>query len=176
MTAGRHTHLQLAIVAKQMGRVPRDPWRVASTCRYGFPMTIVSPCRLADGTPFPDYAWLTCPHLVDAASAEESRGACAEWAVRASREAPIESALRSTDEAVRAARAGESGGVDECSAVGAAGQRDPLGVKCVHAHVALQLSGIDDVIGEWLIEAYGDACPDERCKALSNAGENKESE
>ncbi len=57
-------------------------------------------------------------------------------------------------------------GTDACAAVGLAGQRDPLGVKCVHAHVALALVGIDDPIGLELLER-GRECPDRYCDRFS---------
>lgn len=170
-----HTADEQALVAWQLGRIPREPWRVSERCRFGFPQAIVSPCRLADGTPFPDFAWLTCPYLRDAASAEESRGAAASWARRAAEEPEIAENLAKVDDAVREARAAESGGFDECAALGAAGQRNPFGVKCVHAHVALQLSGIEDVVGQWLIGIAGDACPDSRCARFPFSSTTEES-
>lgn len=176
MSRDSHTEAQAAIVSAQIGRVPREPWRVSALCRYGYAMAIVSPCRLEDGTPFPDFAWLTCPFLVAACSAEESKGASAMWAARAESEPEVAEQLRRIDRDVQAARAAESGGVDECAHLGAAGQRDACGVKCVHAHVALRVSGIDDVIGAWVIERHGDACADERCARyeIGNVSEDNE--
>ncbi|MDO9174656.1 MAG: DUF501 domain-containing protein, partial [Actinomycetota bacterium] len=88
-------------MAAQLGRIPRDPWRVAASCAHGFPSVIVSPALLTDGTPFPTYAWLTCPHLVEQLHAEESAGATAGWAARARCDAELAEQLRLTDAAVR---------------------------------------------------------------------------
>lgn len=63
-------------------------------------------------------------------------------------------------------RAEEAGGVDPCFTVGLAGQRDPLGVKCLHAHVALALVGVDDPVGAELLGKTGSACADARCARL----------
>ncbi|MDR3687617.1 MAG: DUF501 domain-containing protein [Coriobacteriia bacterium] len=155
------------LVAEQLGgRVPREPWRVAARCAHGFPTVIVSPSLLADGTPFPTFAWLTCPHLSEALAAEESAGATAVWATRAAADPALAESLRAADGALRAARVAESGGVDACESVGLAGQRDPLGVKCLHAHVALVLIGIDDPIGAAELGKIPHSCPDGRCTSL----------
>jgi uncharacterized protein len=158
---------EAALVAEQLGgRVPREPWRVAARCSHGFPTVIVSPSVLADGTPFPTHAWLTCPHLTEALAAEESTGATAAWAERAAAEPALAERLRVADVALRQARAEESGGVDGCESVGLAGQRDPLGVKCLHAHVALVLIGIDDPIGEAELGKISRNCGNARCMTM----------
>ena len=157
----------VALVSAQLGRTPRGPWRVAVRCAHGYPSTIVSPSRLADGTPFPAYAWLTCPYLLETLAAEESAGAAATWAQRAADDPQLAAALVAADAAVRAARARESGGEDACADVGIAGQRDPLGVKCLHAHVALALAGIDDPIGTEELGKIEPTCSDVRCRSLA---------
>jgi hypothetical protein len=74
---------------------------------------------------------------------------------------------RIIDAALRTVRAAESGGEDACANVGTAGQRDPLGVKCLHAHVALALVGLDDPVGEAELGKIDRTCPDDRCARLS---------
>lgn len=161
-----HTAREASLVAAQIGRAPREPWRVAALCTHGFPAAIVSPSVLADGTPFPNLAWLTCPHLAEHLSAEESAGAAARWAERAAGDPALAAQLAQADATVRAARAAESGGADACASVGLAGQRDPLGVKCLHAHVALALVGINDPIGGEELSRVQQTCPDVRCMKL----------
>lgn len=135
-------------------------------CAHGFPTTIISPPTLSDGTPFPTYAWLTCPWLNERLSAEESAGGTAAWASRAHVDRDLARRLRTTDAEVRRLRVDEAGGVDPCFSVGIAGQRDPLGVKCLHAHAALALVGVDDPIGVELLGKIGTACADARCAGL----------
>lgn len=159
-------HNDAETLLAQIGRAPRAPWRVLARCEAGFPQAIVSPSKLADGTPFPNYAWLTCPWLVDVCSAEESGGATAAWATRAAEDSELADSLIALDAAVRAARANEGGGVDLCESVGVAGQRDPLGVKCLHAHVALALVGLADPIGADVLSRTGTMCSDTRCARL----------
>ncbi|HEY5539891.1 MAG TPA: DUF501 domain-containing protein [Coriobacteriia bacterium] len=155
------------LVAAQLGgRAPRKPWRVAARCSYGYPSAIVSPSLLADGTPFPTHAWLTCPYLTEALSAEESAGAAAVWAERAASDPLLAEHLHAADAALRSVRAEESGGADACEPVGLAGQRDPLGVKCLHAHVALTLIGIDDPIGVEELGKIPESCGNARCMTM----------
>lgn len=164
MTEARtESSLDAALVAWQMGRVPREPWRVAARCSFGRPTAIVSPSRLSDSSPFPTLAWLTCPHLAEQLAARESAGDTARWAARAASDESLAAALRAVDARVRELRARESGGVDACPSVGIAGQRDPLAVKCLHAHVALALVGVGDPIGEELLAASCRECDGDRC-------------
>jgi hypothetical protein len=158
---------EAALVSAQLARAPREPWRIAVRCAHGYPSAIVSPSRLADGTPFPAYAWLTCPHLLEALSAAESAGVTARWGERAAADEQLAARLVAADAAVRAARAAESGGEDTCASVGVAGQRDPLGVKCLHAHVALALVGIDDPIGAEELGKIQPTCSGARCSSLA---------
>jgi hypothetical protein len=165
--SGERSESDVRVVTYQLGRRAREPWSVAAVCRHGLPAVIVSPSTLSDGTPFPDFAWLTCPHLRELVSARESAGAAAEWADRAAADEALAARLQATDDAVRAARTAASGGQDACAATGACGQRSPLGVKCLHGHVALALVGIDDPIGEEELAALAPACDDRRCGAFT---------
>ena len=159
-----HTDSQAQVVAAQLGREPRDPWRVSSRCRWGYPTTIASPSLLADGTPFPNLVWLTCPYLIDRIGRLESSGMAAEYAQHAAEDEWFAESLKETDARLRAARADESGGTDACPDVGLAGQKDPLGVKCLHAHVALALVHLGDPIGRDVLDHVGYQCSDRRCE------------
>ncbi len=164
------------IVAAQVNRVPRTPWRVVARCTYGYPTAIVSPEVLDDGTPFPTYAWLTCPWLAERISARESAGDCGRWAGRVAGDPALAERVRAADRALRAARAvegapGTAAAISgACDAVGIAGQRDPLRVKCLHARAALALAGVSDPIGEELLAAERE-CPDARCERLRSTAQ-----
>lgn len=163
MSEPAHSSTDRLVVAAQLCRAPREPWRVAVRCRYGFPSVIASPSRLDDGTPFPTLYWLTCPWVAEGAASEESAGATSRWAERAATDPALAAGLHAADAALREARARETGGDDPCATVGIGGQRDPLGVKCLHVHAAAYLAGIDDPVGCAVVGNTGDACPDERC-------------
>lgn len=142
---------EAADIAAQLGRAPRAPWRVGARCTYGFPTVIISPSLLDDGQRFPNYAYLTCPHLVKQIARLESSGAISEYARQLAQSEEAAQAQRALDASVRAARLAEcracSQEEDACASVGLAGQRDPLGVKCLHIHAAYALLGFNDEIG-----------------------------
>jgi hypothetical protein len=156
-------------VRRQLGRPPRQPWRVEKRCSFGFPTVIATPSRLVTGELFPTTFYLTCPHLVAAASTLESAGEAERWASRLAAEPTLAARMLAADAAYRAARVRESGGADACPDVGIAGQRDPLATKCLHAHVAAALSGIDDPVGKSVLEAIELECCDARCGSREEA-------
>lgn len=165
-------HASAALIAAQIGRFPREPWEIAATCAYGFPTVIASPPVLGDGERFPTAFWLTCPHLAETVSARESAGAVADWNTRLAADAGLVSSMREADAALRDARAKLAGGADACGDVGIAGAADAWSsAKCLHAHVALVLVGIEDPIGVAELDAATMPCPDERCARLSVADE-----
>lgn len=151
------------VVLLQLGRPPRGTWRVAARCSYGYPTVIATPSLLPTGEPFPTLLWLTCPHLIEAVGQLESAGHVEVWATRLANDPALAQRMREADAAYRSARAIESGGEDACASVGIAGQRDPLGTKCLHAHVATALAGMSDPIGEAILGSTASECEDQRC-------------
>jgi len=161
------------VLQAQLGRPPREPWSVSSRCSHGRPSTVLTGPVLADGTPFPTLYWLTCPWLRAYVDGLESSGVAGEWRVRLSSEPEL--ALRMTDAEAqyRSRRADAAGGQDPCATVGIAGQRDSTATKCIHAHVAAALAGIDDPIGHDVIAGADPLwCPDQVC--LLRLGSSKE--
>lgn len=109
------------------------------------------------GEPFPTLWWLTCPFLAEAVAGLESAGGTDEWAARLEADPVVAARMRAADEEYRVRRAAAGGG-DPCEKVGVAGQRDPLKVKCLHAHVAAALAGVADPVGEAVLEELGREC------------------
>jgi hypothetical protein len=124
---------------------------------------------LDSGEPFPTVLWLTCPWLVERVGGLESDGGVELWAARLAQEPQLRASLEAAERDYRALRTREGGGDDPCSSTGIAGQRDPAAVKCLHAHVAAALGGIDDPIGAGVLEHTGHACLDDRCGAWLRA-------
>lgn len=153
-----------AVVAWQLGREPRGTWRPVARCSHGFPTCIATAPALGPDEPFPTLYYLTCPHLVERVGMLESSGAVEEWRSRLAADEALASAMLRADEEYRAARAAEGGGEDPAAAVGIAGQRDPLAVKCLHAHVAAYLGGIADPIGAAVVSSLGAECAGRRCE------------
>lgn len=153
-----------ATVSRQLGRTPRGPWRVAGRCSFGYPVCIATAPLTTDGERFPTLYYLTCPHLVAEVSRLESAGFMGSVRAMLSADQALASRLLDADESYRKARANEGGGIDPTPKVGIAGQRDPLAVKCLHAHVAAYRAGIDDPVGELVMAESTAECGDRRCE------------
>ena len=151
------------LVEYQMGRLPRTPWRVVVGCKYGSPQVIASPSKLDDGELFPQWAWLTCPYLCRIVSKEESAGGCEEVTRSLEQRPRCSAQLMESDVRLREVRAAESDGVDHCSDVGLCGSKDPLKVKCLHAHVAYHLAGLNNPIGKEFLVKHSRTCADRAC-------------
>lgn len=153
---------EAAVVALQLGREPQGQWRVAERCSFGQPLVIATAPMVA-GQPFPTLYYLSCPHLREEISMLESAGEIERWRMRLSRDQVLRYRLEDADSEYRARRLAEGGGVDPSADVGIAGQRDVLGVKCLHAHVAAFLAGIDDPVGEGTWSMIEPECTAMRC-------------
>ncbi|MDO9558037.1 MAG: DUF501 domain-containing protein [Coriobacteriia bacterium] len=151
------------VVLLQLGREPRGTWRSVVRCRHAAPVVIATRPDLEDGEPFPTLFWLTCPVLCERVSALESSGATDAWTDRLASDVDLAAAMGAADEVYRRLRQAEAEGADRCSTVGIAGQRDPLKVKCLHAHVAAYLAGIADPVGQGALEGVPWECDDARC-------------
>jgi exopolyphosphatase / guanosine-5'-triphosphate,3'-diphosphate pyrophosphatase len=131
-----------AVVAGQLGRVPRDVTGIAVRCPFGFPAVIETAPLMSGGRPNPTLLYLTCPTLTSSVSGiEAGRG------VRAfrdmCREAP---ALGATVDEVatlyrerRAYLAGAHAG-DARIEAGIGGPVGPEKASCLHAHAAAFLA------------------------------------
>ena len=157
----------LRIVEAQLGRVPRNPWRVGARCAHGYPTVIVSPSLLEDSERFPNFGYLTCPHLCTAVGTLESAGAIAAYNERLQSDERLAQNQYELEAALKAVRLDECRACgqeeDVCAEVGIAGQRTTLGVKCLHIHVAYALLGLNDGIGR---EVLGDIALREGCSCV----------
>ncbi|MCL2654894.1 MAG: DUF501 domain-containing protein [Coriobacteriia bacterium] len=154
-----------ACVARQLGRTPRSPWRVAVRCARGCPQVIASPPLLDDGTPFPTWLYLTCPALCHECATQESKGLLDTLRAQLAADATLRADLLAADARFRAGRSAEAAacGQGATAAPGAgtglAGQADPTALKCLHAHVAYQLAGLQDPFGARILNHVPNYCP-----------------
>ncbi len=134
-----------AVVARQLGREPRAFRRVAARCPWGRPAVTEQDPYGAGGEPFPTTYYLTCRHLVAAVSRLEAAGGVERWSdALAADDALREDLARATAEQAEIRRelaAGETG-VDAGASLdsGIGGSRNPVALKCLHAHVAFALA------------------------------------
>lgn len=150
-------------VTWQLGREPRGAWHVVVRCSYGYAQVIETAPVLDGGEPFPTLYYLTCPWLAGFAGDLESSGEIALAARELAGDRALARRMVAADSEYRARRARAAGGEDPTPGVGIAGQRDALATKCLHAHVATALAGIDDPVGLRVLGRIERDCPDKRC-------------
>lgn len=131
------TERDLEIMAAQLGRPMRDVVGVPARCVCGAPTVVSTKPRLADGTPFPTYYYLTHPAATAAVSRLEAVGRMAQLQADLADDADLAAAYAAAHTAFLADRA-EQGTVDEIVGVSAGGM--PTRVKCLHALVGHSLA------------------------------------
>ncbi len=127
----------LAAVSAQLGRPARDVLAIAARTRAGEPAVVSTAPRLADGTPFPTFYYLTHPVLVAAMSRLEADGRMRELNARLEAEPELAAAYAAAHRAYLADREA-AGVVPELAGVSAGGM--PARVKCLHALAAHALA------------------------------------
>ena len=141
----------VAVVTELLGRAPSVPFEVVVRDESGTPMVIRNAPLLDDGTPMPTRYWLVGEARARPSAGSRPRGGvrAAEASSRPARRSPRPTP-RTRPSATRPSRPvttgrGPSGGVG--------GTRQ--GVKCLHAHYAAHLAGVDDPVGRWVAVELG---------------------
>lgn len=123
------TDAELAVLRSQLGRPARDVVGIAARCVCGNPTVVATAPRLADGTPFPTFYYLTHPSATAAMSTLEAEHVMPEFAAMLE-DGDTAAAYQAAHEAYLADR--ESfGEVPEIAGISAGGM--PTRVKCLHA-------------------------------------------
>jgi hypothetical protein len=114
----------------QLGRPVRDVVGVAARTLDGTPAVVSTAPRLADGTPFPTFYYLTHPALVAAMSRLEADGVMRAWSDLVAPDGPFAEQYAAAHAAYLADRTAV-GDVPELAGTSAGGM--PVRVKCLHA-------------------------------------------
>ena len=135
----------VTVVTELLGRVPRCAFDVVVRDANGGPVVIRNAPLLDDGTPMPTRYWLVGRAESEAVSRLEARGG-----VRAAERAIdpreiVEAHQRYAAERDAALPPDHTG---PRPSGGVGGTR--VGVKCLHAHYASHLAGLDDPVGRWV--------------------------
>ncbi|QCR20643.1 DUF501 domain-containing protein [Agrococcus sp. SGAir0287] len=160
----------------QLGRPVRDVVGVSARCGCGAPTVVATRPRLANGTPFPTFHYLTHPDATIAMSRLEAAGVMVELQERLA-EPGVAAAYQRAHEAYLAERA-EHGEVPEIDGISAGGM--PTRVKCLHALLAHALAagpGVNPIgdaalaLSEWQPETC--TCSRPRATAEADAVEGE---
>jgi uncharacterized protein len=127
----------LAVLRSQLGRPARDVVGIAARCVCGNPTVAATAPRLADGTPFPTFYYLTHPGATSALSTLEAGQVMRALADELASDAELAEGYRLAHESYLHDRA-EFGSVEEIEGISAGGM--PTRVKCLHALAAHALA------------------------------------
>ena len=159
------------VVARQLGREPRTFRRVVVRCPWGLPAVTEQEPYGPDGEPFPTTYYLTCRHLVAAVSRLEAVGAVERWSATVAADPGLREDLdRATAEQRRIRReladgaTGSDGGASLDLGIG--GSRNPIALKCLHAHVAFALACPGYRVGEAVLDEVPQRWPESCCTAV----------
>ena len=124
------TPAEIDVVSQQLGREARGVVGIAARCVCGNPTVVATAPRLADGTPFPTFYYLTHPAATAAMSTLEATQVMPELAGLLEDDAEVAEAYQAAHHAYLADRA-QFGEVPEIDGISAGGM--PTRVKCLHA-------------------------------------------
>ena len=148
----------LAILERQLGRVPRAFRRVAVRCPYGLPAVVEQEPFGSDGTPFPTQFWLTCSYLAAAIARLEAAGGVERWTKAAEDDPELCASLERAHAEQRELRPELQGGIGGATRHGS--------LKCLHAHGAFALARPGYVLGDRILEEAGPLWPERQCCSL----------
>ena len=152
MTLSPASDRDLEIMESQLGRPMRDVVGIAARCACGAPTVVSTKPRLADGTPFPTFYYLTHPAATAAISTLEANGFMATLQEELSTDDELRAAYAAAHLAYIADR-DRFGIVPEIEGISAGGM--PTRVKCLHALAGHSLAvgpGVNP-IGDAALEA-----------------------
>ncbi len=162
----------LPVLRKQLKRTPKGAFRVVKICRWKKPQVIENP-PLVEGRPFPTLFWLTCPHLVREVSKLEEKGFIDLFEERLKRDEHFRREYLYAHQFERMLRKAKL--PRELPAnlklkllkVGVGGIENPLGVKCLHLHLADYVGGVPNPIGREVLKLISSfECSDDYCQKL----------
>lgn len=161
------TAADLDVVRAQLGRPARGVVGIAARCVCGNPVVVATAPRLADGTPFPTFYYLTHPAATAALSRLEAAQAMRELQAELAADGGLRAAYRRAHDAYLADRA-RYGDVAEIGGVSAGGM--PTRVKCLHALVAHALAAGPGVnpVGDIALDRCG--WSPQRCRCAVPGG------
>ncbi len=137
MTIEDATDRDLEVMGIQLGRPMRDVVGVAARCVCGAPTVVATKPRLADGSPFPTFYYLTHPGATAALSTLEANGFMVSEQNRLADDEGVAEAYRAAHASYIADR-DQHGQVSEIDGISAGGM--PTRVKCLHALAAHSLA------------------------------------
>lgn len=166
------TDTDVAVIAAQLGRVPRGIHAIGHRCPCGNPDVVSTEPRLPNGTPFPTTYYLTCPRVNSRIGTLEASGLMKEMQDRLGTDPDLAAAYRAAHEAYLADREAIRISCDlevpEIEGISAGGMPDR--VKCLHVLAGHSLAAGPGVnpLGDEVLEILGDWWAKGPCVSVSD--------
>jgi uncharacterized protein len=144
-----------AIVARQLGRVPRAFRSVARRCPFGRPAVTEQAPFDERGQPFPTTYWVTCPHLIAAISRLEASGGVERWTRAANDDPALGASVAHASDEQRRLRPELDAGIGGTTRGGS--------LKCLHAHAAFALARPGYELGDRILAEISPLWPTGEC-------------
>ncbi len=166
------TDTDVAVIAAQLGRVPRGIHAIGHRCPCGNPDVVSTEPRLPNGTPFPTTYYLTCPRVNSRIGTLEASGLMKEMQDRLGTDPDLAAAYRAAHEAYLADREAIRISCDlevpEIDGISAGGMPDR--VKCLHVLAGHSLAAGPGVnpLGDEVLEILGDWWAKGPCVSVSD--------
>ena len=144
-----------AVVARQLGRVPRAFRGVARRCPFGRPAVTEQSPYDDRGQPFPTTYWLTCPYLVAAISRVEASGGVERWTRAVNDDPALGASLARASDDQRRLRPELDSGIGGTTRGGS--------LKCLHAHAAFALARPGYELGDQILAEVSPLWPPNEC-------------
>lgn len=151
-----------------IGREPDGLFAVLKHCRFGHPMAVAS-FPILRGEPFPTMFWLTCPHLIKVCGKLEAALFHKQLEAEIENAEKLKSDMKIAQNKMVEIRKAVAEAVDahlESSVLesGIAGVKNPMSIKCLHAHLAAGFAGIESPVTRALYEAITSIECSENCR------------
>lgn len=140
-----------------VGRKPSAVFAVLKRCRFGHPVAFAS-LPLKGNEPFPTVFWLTCPYLMKICGKLEAALFHKNIESEIEKSEKLKHEFRDAHRKMKEIRQklAEAASIEIPPSVmntGIAGVRNTSSVKCLHAHLAAALAGIESPVSRALYEA-----------------------
>ena len=168
-----------------LGRKPRTPFAIKTTCKNGSPQTLVAdPVFLEDELwkPFPSFIWLVCPRMKALVGNLEQQGMVRFYSNKLKEDKEFREQFLQGQKEIADYRLKLAEGIynkplpehiiDILKNTTIAGSRDFYGVKCLHAHLAHYLAFGGNPIGEEVFKRIGSCNIQDNC-GCEYEGESK---
>lgn len=150
----------LSIIKEFIGRTSADVVSITKRCHFGYPQVFLS-SPLIRGKPFPTLFWLCCPYLVREVARLESKKLQRKIMEILKDNPHMKNEMDTVDKKFKEFRRILTKALnvklpENVLATSIAGSQKTWSLKCLHAYLALELSGLSTPVGRVIVNELSD--------------------